>query len=149
LKISGKHLWQNHQLKIRFFIIGVWNTIFGYLSYISLDYLFTFVFQKRYVAYMTAAVLSNIVATISAFIFHKYITFKSTVRGKAVIGEFFKFYSMYTVTSILGLALLPFFVEVLKIDPKISGALLIPITAIISYFGHSHFSFADIHSDRR
>jgi putative flippase GtrA len=98
---------------------------------------------------MTAAVLSNIVATISAFIFHKYITFKSTVRGKAVIGEFFKFYSMYTVTSILGLALLPFFVEVLKIDPKISGALLIPITAIISYFGHSHFSFADIHSDRR
>ena len=141
MKISGKHLWQNHQLKIRFFIIGVWNTIFGYLSYISLDYLFTFVFQKRYVAYMTAAVLSNIVATISAFIFHKYITFKSTVRGKAVIGEFFKFYSMYTVTNILGFALLPFFVEVLKMDPKIAGALLIPVVAIISYFGHSRFSF--------
>jgi putative flippase GtrA len=100
-----------------------------------------FVFQKRYIAYMTAAVLANIIATISAFIFHKYITFKSTVRGKAVIIEFFKFYSMYTVTNIIGLVLLPFFVEVLKIDPKISGALLIPIVAIISYFGHSRFSF--------
>jgi putative flippase GtrA len=141
LRISWKHLWLKHQIKIRFFFIGVWNTIFGYLAYIGLDYLFTFVFQKRYLAYMTAAVLSNIIATISAFIFHKYITFKSTVRGKAVIVEFFKFYSIYSVTSILGLALLPFFVEILKIDPKISGALLIPIVAIISYFGHSRFSF--------
>jgi putative flippase GtrA len=63
------------------------------------------------------------------------------VRGKAVIIEFFKFYSMYTVTNILGLMLLPFFVEVLKIDPKIAGALLIPVTTIISYLGHSRFSF--------
>jgi putative flippase GtrA len=141
LRISWENLWQKHQIKIRFFFIGVWNTIFGYLVYISLDYLFTFVFQKRYLAYMTAAVLANITATISAFLFHKHITFKSTVKGKGVIIEFFKFYSMYTVTNILGLVLLPFFVEVLKIDPKISGALLIPIVAIISYFGHSRFSF--------
>ena len=90
---------------------------------------------------MTAAVLANIIATISAFLFHKHITFKSTVKGKDVIIEFFKFYSMYTVTNILGFALLPFFVEVLKIDPKIAGALLIPVVAIISYFGHSKFSF--------
>lgn len=130
-----------HQVKIRFFFIGIWNTIFGYLVYISLDYLFTFVFQKRYLAYMTAAVLSNIIATTSGFLFHKHITFKSTVRGKGVIIEFFKFYSTYTVTNILGLALLPVFVEVFKIDPKIAGALLIPVVAIISYFGHSRFSF--------
>ena len=141
MRISWENLWQKHQIKIRFFFIGVWNTIFGYLVYISLDYLFTFVFQKRYLAYMTAAVLANIIATISAFLFHKHITFKSTVKGKGVIIEFFKFYSMYAVTNILGFALLPFFVEVLKMDPKIAGALLIPVVAIISYFGHSRFSF--------
>jgi putative flippase GtrA len=141
LRISWNQLWLKHQIKIRFFFIGIWNTIFGYFAYVSLDYLFTFVFQKRYVAYMTAAVLSNIISTISSFIFHKHITFKSTVKGKAVIIEFFKFYSMYTVTNILGLVLLPFFVEVFKIDPKIAGAFLIPVVAIISYFGHSRFSF--------
>jgi putative flippase GtrA len=141
LKISFSQLWQKYHLQRRFFLVGIWNTIFGYLAYISLDYLFTFVFQKRYVAYMTAAILSNIIATINAFLFHKHITFKSTVRGKGVIIEFFKFYSMYTVTNFLGLALLPFFVEVLKIDPKISGAIMIPVVAIISYFGHSRFSF--------
>lgn len=149
MRTSWKHFWQKHQIKIRFFFIGIWNTIFGYLAYVGIDYLLTFVFQKRYMAYMSAAVLSNIIATISAFLFHKYITFKSTVRGKGIIIEFFKFYSMYSVTSILGLALLPFFVEVMKIDPKISGALMIPVVAVVSYFGHSRFSFADIHSDRR
>jgi putative flippase GtrA len=141
LKISWKQLWLTHQIKIRFFFIGIWNTIFGYITYVGLDYLFTFVFQKRYVAYMMAAILSNIIATTSAFLFHKHITFKSTVRGKGVVIEYFKFYSMYTVTNVLSLALLPFFVEVLKIDPKIAGALLIPVIAIVSYFGHSRFSF--------
>jgi putative flippase GtrA len=136
-----KQLWLTHQIKIRFFIIGVWNTIFGYLVYISLDYLFSHIFQKRYVAYMTAAVLANIIATTSAFLFHKHVTFKSTVKGKGVIIEYIKFYSTYTATNILGLIMLPVFVEVLKIDPKISGILLIPVVAIISYFGHSRFSF--------
>ena len=141
LKISWNQLWLEHQVKIRFFLIGIWNTIFGYLAYVGLDFLFALIFQKRYVAYMTAAVLSNIIATISAFLFHKYITFKSKVRGKSVITEFFKFYSTYTATTILGFASLPVFVEVLKIDPKISGALLIPVVAVVSYFGHSRFSF--------
>jgi putative flippase GtrA len=134
-------LWLKHQVKIRFLFVGIWNTIFCYLAYISLDYLLTFVFQKRYVAYMTAAILSNIIGTISSFLFHKHVTFQSTVRGKGVITEFFKFYSMNSIIIPFGLVLLPFFVEVLKIDPKIAGALLIPIVAIISYFGHSRFSF--------
>ncbi len=142
MQTSWKEVWHNHQVKIRFFFIGVWNTIFSFLVYISLDHLFTFVFQKRYMAYMTAAILANIISTTNSFIFHKYFTFKSTVRGKGIIMEYIKFYSTYTVTNILGLALLPVFVEAFKIDPKISGALLIPIIAIVSYFGHSKFSFA-------
>jgi putative flippase GtrA len=92
-------------------------------------------------AYMTAAVIANVIGTTSAFLFHKYITFKSPVRGKGVIIEYIKFYSTYTVTTLLSFALLPFFVEVLKIDPKLSGALLIPVIAVFSYFGHSRFTF--------
>lgn len=134
-------MWHNHQVKIRFFFIGVWNTVFSYLVYITLDSLFTYVFTKRYMAYMTAAVIANVIGTTSAFLFHKYITFKSPVRGKGVIIEYIKFYSTYTVTTLLSFALLPFFVEVLKIDPKLSGALLIPVIAVFSYFGHSRFTF--------
>jgi putative flippase GtrA len=141
LKISWKQLWLAHQTKWRFFLVGIWNTIFGYLAFVGLDILLTFLFPKRYLAYMSAAVLSNILAIINAFIFHKYITFKSQVRGKAIIIEFARFFSTYLFSMILGLILLPFFVEVLGIDPKISGALLIPVTVVVSYFGHSRFSF--------
>jgi len=138
---SWKQLWLAHQTKWRFLLVGIWNTIFGYSAFVGLDILFTYLFPKRYLAYMSAAILSNILAIINAFIFHKYITFKSKVRGKAIIAEFVRFFSTYLFTMILGLILLPFFVEVMGIDPKISGALLIPVTVIISYFGHSRFSF--------
>jgi len=141
LKISWEHLWLKHQVKIRFFFIGIWNTIFGYLAFVGLDILFTHLFPERYLAYMSAALLSNILAIINAFIFHKYVTFKSKVRGKDIIIEFARFFSTYLFSMILGLILLPFFVEVFGIEPKISGALLIPITVIISYLGHSKFSF--------
>lgn len=90
---------------------------------------------------MAAALLGNILAILNAFIFHKYVTFKSQVHGKEIIIEFARFFSTYLFTMILGLILLPFFVEVIRIDPKIAGALLIPITVVFSYFGHSRFSF--------
>ena len=130
-----------HQTKLRFLLVGGWNTIFGYLAFIGLDYLFTGLFSKRYVAYMSAAVFSNILAIINAYVFHKYITFKSTVRGLGIIAEFLRFSTTYLVTFVLGLLLLPFSVEVLNITPKIAVALLVVLFTGISYLGHMKFSF--------
>ena len=135
------HLWLTHQTKVRFVLVGVWNTIFGYLVFVGLDYLFNLFFSPRYVAYMSAAVLANIIAILNAYIFHKFVTFRSPLRGLAIIPEFVRFFSMYLFSFFLGLVLLPVFVELFHLDPKIAGALLIPITVIISYLGHSRFSF--------
>lgn len=141
MKQIAHDLWLNHQKKVRFVLVGVWNTIFGYLVFVACDYLFERLFSPRYVAYMSAAVLSNILAIINAYIFHKHITFQSPVRGKGILIEFARFFSMYLFSMILGLILLPVFVEIIGIAPKISAALLIPVTIIISYIGHSRFSF--------
>ena len=73
--------------------MGVWNTIFAYLIFVGLDILFAFLFSKRYLAYMLAQLLSNVLGIINAFIFHKYITFKSPVRGKGIVIEFARFFS--------------------------------------------------------
>ena len=135
------HLWLNHESKIRFVLVGIWNTIFGYLVFVGLDYLFNLFFSQRYIAYMSAAVLANILAILNAYIFHKFVTFRSPLRGLAIIPEFVRFFSMYLFSIFLGLVLLPVFVELFHLDPKIAGALLIPITPIISYLGHSRFSF--------
>jgi putative flippase GtrA len=134
-------LMAKHHVKTKFVLVGGWNTIFGYGVFCLLDTVFSYLFSPRYIAYMSAMVLGRIIAVINAYIFHKYITFKSTVRGKGIIIEFFRFSMTYVVTFCLSLILLPFFVEIYHITPKISVAIIILICTIISYLGHSRFSF--------
>jgi len=141
LKRIIDHVCLNHLPKVRFVLVGLWNTIFSYLIFVGLDYLFNIFFSPRYVAYMSAAVLASILAIINAYIFHKLVTFRSTVRGVAIIIEFTRFFSMYLLSFFLSLVILPVFVELFHLDPKIAGAMLIPITTITSYLGHSRFSF--------
>jgi hypothetical protein len=57
LKAARELLWRRHQIKIRFLMVGAWNTIFGYLVFVGIDYLFNLFFSPRYIAYISAAVL--------------------------------------------------------------------------------------------
>lgn len=145
--ISHFHRWINgllevHRTKMKFVLVGVWNTVFGYALFVCFDFLFTPFFEKRYVAYMSAAILANILAILNAYIFHKFVTFRSHLRGLAIIPEFIRFLSMNLFSYFLCIVLLPVFVELFHLDPKIAGALLLPITTIISYLGHNNFSFS-------
>ncbi len=136
-----KKITEKHLTKIRFVIVGIWNTIFGYVLFFVLDTLFTHVFEKRYVAYMSAAVLGNFLAIINAYIFHKYLTFISKISGIRILAEFARFFTSYLFSFILGLILLPVIVEMFHIDPKIAAALILVVTVIVSYLSHSRFSF--------
>lgn len=134
-------LLSKHNVKTKFILVGIWNTLFGYLIFCGLDTLFEYMFARRYVAYMSAMVLGQIIAIINAFIFHKYITFRSEAKGKEIIKEFLRFSTTYIFTFCLSLVLLPFLVEVFDITPKISAAIIILICTVVSYLGHSRFSF--------
>jgi putative flippase GtrA len=140
-KSSIATIFTKHQIKVRFIVVGIWNTIFGYLVFVGLDTFFAYIFFRRYVAYMTAMVLSNIIAISNAFIFHKYITFKSPIKGIGIIFEYFKFFTTYIITFCISLVLLPLFVELCNVSPKVAGAFVILVCTVISYFGHSRFSF--------
>ena len=129
------------EVRVKFILVGIWNTIFGYLVFFILDTSFEEVFTKRYFAYMSAMVLGQIIATINAFIFHKYITFKSRVRGWGIIPEFFRFCLTYVFTFLLSLLLLPLIVEIIHLHPRVSGAIVVLICTVISYVGHTRFSF--------
>ena len=130
-------LLDKHQVKVRFVLVGIWNVLFAYLVFYGFLNLFSSFIPTMYIAYMLAIFLSNIVAIINSFILHKYITFKSRRKGVPIIIEFFKFVLTYLITFCLSMFLLPFLVEVFHIPPKISGALLIPICAVINYLGAS------------
>jgi len=130
-----------HHVKVKFLLVGIWNAIFGYLVFIFFNSFFAAYFPKRYIAYMSALILSNILAIINAYIFHKYVTFKSKIKGAGLLFEFLKFSTTYLVTFCLSLILLPLFVEIMKFTTQIAGALVILCCAVISYLGHSRFSF--------
>ena len=132
---------ERHNVKVRFIFVGAWNTLFGYLVFFVLDTLFEKIYHERYYAYMLAMVSSQVVTTVNAFAFHKYVTFKSKVKGRGVIFEFYRFCLTYVFTFLLSLLLLPLFVEMFSIHPKLSAALVILISVVISYYGHSRFSF--------
>jgi putative flippase GtrA len=132
---------EKHEVKIKFVIVGIWNTIFGYLVYVGFYYMFNLIFSRRYMAYLLAAVLSNILAITNAYIFHKYVTFRSPVKGIKMALEFIRFFTTYLFSFILSLVLLPLVIESFLFDPRTAGAVVIFMTAIISYIGHSNFSF--------
>jgi putative flippase GtrA len=141
LKQLCDNFLQIHQIKIRFILVGIWNTIFGYLVFIGFDYLFNQIFSPRYVAYMLAAVISNVIAVTHAYFFHKHFTFKSRVRGRAAVSEYLRFYTTYLFTSIIGLILLPLCVELFRLDPKVASAAITLLMTVASYLSHNRFSF--------
>lgn len=134
-------MWLNHQIKVRFVLVGVWNTIFGYLVFVGLDFLFNIFLSPRFVAYMSAAVFSNVIAVTNGYFFHKHFTFKSRTRGMAAFYEYLRFYTTYAFTTIVSFILLPIFVELLNLDPKIAAAIITLILTFVSYIGHNKFSF--------
>ena len=137
-------LKNKHQVKVRFVLVGIWNSIFGYGIFCLFDTLFAWLLSSRSAAYMGAMVITQILGVINTYISHKYITFKSKTKGKAIIAEFFRFSTTYVVTLCLNLVLLPTFVEINHIHPKIAAAIIMIICAIISYFSHSMFSFRKV-----
>jgi putative flippase GtrA len=139
------YLLNKHKTKIKFLFVGGWNTLFGFLAFVILYKIAGKIFKVDYFAYTSAQILGSILAILNAYIFHKYVTFESKTKGRNMIIEFFKFSTTYIVLFFVSLALMPFFVEVLKIQPILSSVCLNIITITTSYFGHSRFSFKKSH----
>jgi putative flippase GtrA len=135
-----KHLY-NADKRFRFILVGVLNTFIGYLVFIVFDYLFSHFFSSRSAAYMISLILSNVLSITSAYFFHKYFTFKSGVRGIHSILEYFRFSVTYLFTFFLSIILMLIFVELLHFSPRLAMAPILGICTILSYLGHSRFSF--------
>jgi putative flippase GtrA len=127
--------------KTRFLLIGGWNTFFGYaifwLLYAGTSRLFT----TRYFAYTSAQIGGWLIAVANAYLLHKYVTFRSTARGRAAWAEFFRFMQTYVAMFLFGLVLLPFLVEVVGLGPRIAALVATAVGVVISYVGHRFNTF--------
>lgn len=130
---SVKKLINRHQEKVRYLLVGGWNTAFGYLVFVVLYRLLGA--AVNYIALLT---FSYIISITNAYLCYKFLVFRT--KGN-YFKEYFRFYLVYGAAYLLNLALLPVFVELLRMNPVISQGVIVVLTVVISYIAHKNFSF--------
>jgi putative flippase GtrA len=123
--------YRKNEEKIRFLVVGGWNTVFGYC-------VFTVLYLFFPVHYMLDMIISNIISITNSYICYKFFVFKT--KGNYLL-EYLRFYLVYGTAFLLNIVLLPLFVKYFKIHVLVSQAMVLIFVVIISYFGHKYFSF--------
>jgi len=117
----------------RFVLVGGWNTVFGYLTFVCLYYLFS-----KTVHYMIILIISTLISISQAYVCHKFFVFKTSGN---VLKEYLKFNSVYSVTAVINMILLPILVDACHWHPVFAQGFFIVLAASFSYFGHRRFTF--------
>ncbi|MBR1735113.1 MAG: GtrA family protein [Alphaproteobacteria bacterium] len=131
---------------IKYIIVGIWNTVFGYMIYALLTWFLDSHYNFRY-SYMFSFIVSNFISISQAFVAHKFLVFKTK-------GNFWKEYKkgwiVYGSTALMSFIALPFFVELFGyifpepykwLDKYIGGISVTGLAAIGSFFGHKKITF--------
>ena len=118
----------------KFLIVGVVNTIFGYVTG-----LINYFLLNDYIGIITVGILNNIASITFSFLMFKKFVFKT--KNTNWFYEYLRSYIVYGVKGIVSILTLWFCVKVLKIDIYISQGIAIFITIFLSYKGHKDFTF--------
>ncbi len=119
--------------KLRYLLAGGWNTVFGYGIGVILYYLLS-----NYLHVTVIALIANIIAITMSFTTYKLFVFRT--KGEW-LKEYLRSYVVYGGMALLGIGLIWFMVNGLSIPFWIAQGLTILLTVIISYIGHSRFTF--------
>ncbi len=136
---APRRLWQNSR-KLRFLIIGGWNTLFGYLSFYVL-----YLLAADRLHYLIIAVIAHFVAATQSYAMQRRLVFRS---GAPIRAEFLRFNASLIGTLLFGLLAMYLLVEAAALSPLIAQAIVILASVILSYVLHSRVSFGPA-PDRR
>lgn len=127
--------------EIRFLLVGAWNTLFGYLVFLLFLFLLEKIFNNERQIYSLSIAFSHLISVINSFIFHKVVTFVSKQKGLEIVYEFRRFFNSYIITFLLNLSLISIQVELLSLNPRIAGAISLPIVTVVTFFLLSKYAF--------
>jgi putative flippase GtrA len=154
-KRGGLLAWVRRQLsehaeKVRYLVVGVYNTAVSYLLFLLLLATVGAAFRtlssspvgllalmgRNY--YLLASWIGWVVAVPHSTITMKYLVFRKPGRLVPQIGRAFL---IYLPAQGLGSVLLWSFVSLMHLHPAVGALLTIAITTVISYLGHKYFTF--------
>lgn len=118
---------------IRFGIVGVVNSIFGYFVGVGLFQLFSTVLPA-----FVISLAANAIAIVFSFTTQKIFVFR--VRGDW-LRQFVKGVAVYSVITLIGSLLFALLIDRVGFNVWISQAIVIVCTAVIGFLGSKLFTF--------
>lgn len=123
----------NVSRKLRFLVVGGWNTLFGYLAFVAL-----FLLLQATVHYLVIATVAHFLAVAQSYTSQRRLVFRSR---EPIAPEFLRFNLSHFGTLLFGLCAMWLLVDGLGIVPLAAQAITIFGGVILSYFLHSRVSF--------
>ncbi|MCK5891272.1 GtrA family protein [Aeromicrobium sp.] len=119
--------------RVAFLIVGAVNTLSGVVWFVLFDRTI-----GQLWGYMVTLLFAHVAAVLCAFVLYRRFVFR--VTGNVLV-DLARFESVYLVGLGINLVLLPLAVEVGGLEPIVAQLLIVFVTTIVSYVGHSRFSF--------
>jgi len=149
-------LYEQHGDKLRYLVVGVWNTAFGYGLFVLLLALLGASVKALGVSiggpagalltgnyYLAISVVAWVLAVPQSTLAMKFLVFHS--KGNAV-REVARAFLVYLPAQLIGMGLLKLTVSVFGMSPQAGQAATILVTTIFSYLGHKYFTFGTRHA---
>lgn len=122
-----------NQKKVQYLLVGGLNTLIGYTIGVGIYKAF-----DNNLGIVWVGLISNILSITVSFLSYKILVFRTKGMWLA---EYMKSYIVYGGIALIGIFFLWFFVDEMKMSIWLAQALVIGLTVIFSYLGHSRFTF--------
>jgi len=119
--------------RVAFLVVGVINTVVGFAWFALFDATI-----GRLWGYMVTLLFAHVASVLCAFVLYRRFVFR--VRGHVWV-DLGRFEMVYLTSLGINAVLLPILVEVADLQPLVAQALIVFVTTLVSYVGHSRFSF--------
>jgi putative flippase GtrA len=113
--------------------VGAFNTLLGATFFVALE-----LTLGRVVGYMIVLLIAHVLSVLCAFVLHRRLVFR--VTGNVLV-DLVRFETVYLGGLGINAILLPVLVEIAQLPVILSQFLIVSVTALVSFFGHKHFSF--------
>lgn len=120
--------------KLRFLLVGGYNTAFGYGLFTALILL-----AGDKIHYLVILPVSHVIAVTNAYFAYRLFVFLDASRG---LRSYLRFHSVYLGSLGFGMVALPTLVEIVGLTPIFAQGIVLAVTVVLSYILHKRFSFA-------
>jgi len=128
-RLRGLHRDQ----RVAFMGVGAFNTLMGAVFFVTLE-----LTLGRLLGYLVVLLMAHVLSVLCAFGLHRRLVFR--VTGNVLV-DLVRFEMVYLSGLAINMVLLPVLVEVVQLPVILSQFLIVSVTALVSFFGHKHFSF--------